>query len=448
MKKITACVTAVLALLSLCSCGGGKSKDDAASTDSLFGEEKGMYYNIIVKEEKTEKFVSGRPYDESKEDIALFLVIGQSNFTTMAGYRWEYGHYLQGKASEPEMPLRPEKEIAYSVNSDQTLGYLSDRYDMNTLSDGAKGTATLGGVTPAFATAFNELTGLKVVFVQAAVEATGICEWVKNTAELNCPSHTFGQGRCYSTAVAAFKRTYNALEDDYNIVYSGYIFNQGESDESTAEGCPTDGDQAYYDMYKSMHDSLMSELDLDFGGISVVRANNAGNTAEASNSYTKARAAQYRLCNDIDNLFMISNYSEKCTRRMMDQGNTIHYSQKVFNEMGIDMAENLCKYLGVTENNGCGGITVDVLDGYTAVKFDRNGEAFEGDALLTPVNTVRGRVQLKFNELGSNTTYEICVTVDGKEMPELTDAFGTIDWNKLKELTGEASLTARVIYGR
>ena len=298
---------------------------------------------VNVSKNDVQKFKSNRPYDASKEDISLILVTGQSNFTTSVGFASEFKGVDSGKISSvSEEPIVPSKGICYSSGYRSAITNLSDDRDMNTLCDASRLGNTLGGVSPSFGIKWNALTGTKVVFVQAAVGAVGVHEWTPNSTDYLCECNE--NGNLYAKTVEIYKNSFEQLSKSYNIVYAGYIWNQGEHEEVYGKpGCESsvNSDITYYDAYKSMHDGFMNELGLDFGGISVVRSDKAGKTAEASMCLTTARNAQYKLCNDIDNLFMISTISETCATTVMDQTNTIHYSQMIFNKMGVECADNL-----------------------------------------------------------------------------------------------------------
>ena len=93
-----------------------------------------------------------------------------------------------------------------------------------------------------------------------------------------------------------------------------------------------------------MHDTLVRETGVQFGGLIVVRSHWTGETARDSMALTIARAAQYALCQTIPGLYMISRMPETCARSMMSPAG-IHYSQKTFNAMGAEAAWNLGKML-------------------------------------------------------------------------------------------------------
>lgn len=458
LKKIVCLALAAVLAAFACACGsdGDKANQDgtqsvaSAASDSATASDNATSdaepqadatLTVTVKKGDITKFKSDRPYDSSKKDISLILVTGQSNFTTSVGYSCEYNGLISGTTTTvPEIPTLPDPGMAYSSYSGNTITVLSPDRDMNKLCDAANETRTLGGVTPSFAVRWHEITGTTVVFVQCAVGAVGVHEWTPDPENYICDCAQNGGGKLYSNAVSAFLGSYNALSKDYNIVYTGYIWNQGEHDEGYGlhEGNTVTTDEAYYAAYKSMHEGFMQELDLDFGGISVVRANQAGSTAAGSRTLTIARAAQYKLCNDIDNLFMLSTVSETCDHSMMDQTNTIHYAQKTFNVMGADCADNLASYLGIASNPAeFTGIDVYTKDGILVCKFDKDGNAVidEEQRLnnVLPKSYLSKQMLVRLETLGTGYTLGEFkfVTDDNKDLSDYVNDFCAFDWDPI-----------------
>lgn len=422
---------------------GGKVTDPTASGESTPtsnptpSEEvkKGeAVLTVNVTPVTTEKFKSDRPYDSSKEDVSIILVVGQSNFTTSVGYVAELDALELGKTNvPPEAPTQVNPKTAYSCHPHSPLTELGDANDLNKLSNPQNGAATIGGVTPSFGAEWSALTNTKTVFIQAAVGAVGVHEWTPNPNDYVCTCTNNGKGQLYKNAVNAYNTVFDALSKNYNIVYTGYIWNQGEHDEvyGDIEGNTVVTADAYYKAYKSMHDGFMKDLKLDFGGISVVRADKAGKTAEASSSITIARAAQYKLCNDINNLYMISTLSETCSSEVMDQGNTIHYSQAVFNIMGAEAARNLYANLGLnTTPAEFNGVTVLAQKGKTLATISTDGSITSGSAELT-LETAGKQIIIKPSSLGTNYMLSYTLTVDTEDCSQYIDEYLKIDWDAL-----------------
>ena len=447
MKKILAILMIAVLCLLATACGGSTDTgseapssvpagSDTADTSSETESKSAADATLTVKVKKgeIEKFKSDRPYDKNKEDISLMLIVGQSNFTMGVGFSSEYGGVLNGKIQNfSEVPVVPEKGTCYSSGGRKAITTLSADRDMSKLCDEANLTNTLGGVTPSFGIKWHELTGTKVVFVQCAVGAVGVHEWTPNPNEYICECNE--NAALYQQAVNAYKASFDALSKDYNIVYAGYLWNQGEHEEVFGKpGCAStvSSDASYYAAYKSMHDGFMEELGLDFGGISVVRADKAGGTAENSMSLTTARNAQYKLCNDIDDLFMVSTMGETCAASApldMDKTNTIHYSQATFNKMGADCALNLYNCLGLAANNvEFGGIEVYSSAGLKLVGFDKDGKT--ADETVIAKGLLTDHILAKNAVLGTNyriNGFEFKAT-DGTDLSDFVDGYGAFDW--------------------
>lgn len=432
IKKSLAFILGLCLLLVVCGCGGSKetSGDTSSITQSATGQQtdKKAVLEIKVKSKNIEKFKSDRPYDPKKQDISIILVTGQSNFTPGVGYSSELGYYNknQDTAPYPELPIVPDEiGLVYTSYSFDTLTELTDNRSIDE-------DYMLSGITPPFGTEWNSLTGTKTVFIQAAQGAVGVHEWTPHPADYECTCPANGKGQLYVKAVDNFKKAYEALSQKYNVVYTGYIWNQGEHEEvyGAVEGNTVNSSKAYYDAYKSMHDGFMSELDLDFGGISVVRADKVGDTAQNSMALTIARTAQYQLCNDIDNLFMLSTVGETCDVTMMDAAGPIHYSQATFNIMGTEMANNLYCELGLGTANAFEGVKMYAADGALLAGFDATGKLTEGKSTIER-SEVSGESLIKLSALGTGHTLSYSLKVGDEDASALVTGYGSANWTEL-----------------
>lgn len=437
-KKILSLALVLLLCLSAVACGGDDSKSTASteSAGSTTPTQSEATLTITVKEKEITKFKSDRPYDKSKKDISLILVAGQSNFHPNNGYPREYGY-------QDHVPEAPTVTSAGKVYSSPHLGFitaLTSDHDLTNLCDPERGNRTFGGVSPSFGAQWSDITGTTVVFVQAALGGVGMHEWVPEPSNYGCYCRNAGEGLMYSRAIENFKKSYDALSKEYNIVYMGYIWNQGEHENeynSAIKGCTICSDESYYDAYKIMHESLMADLGLDFGGISMVRQHFGGVTPQASRALSIARNAQYKLCGDIDNLFLLSTISETVTIDMMDPTLTSHYSQQTFNLMGHEMAINLAHNLGLTavrpEYNG---MLIYATNGTIIAQFDGTGKITEtvGDGSVISRSDVSNHIVARPNTLGRPLSVGYKLTVNGQDMTDkYLDQFGAINWTMLNK---------------
>ena len=455
MKRILSIIMAALlfsTMLTSCGTNGDTSNASADSTGSktetsVSGGTTGgdaQVLNINVHSAQNKKFTMNRNYSSQKESISLFLVVGQSNFMVGQGYNSEMKFYKEGKFTEkPEPTVIPEKGIGYTSAYQTAITALDDSTDMFNVSNPNRQSGSRSGVTPPFAKRWHELTGTKVVFIQVAQGATCMHEWTPNYQNYTCTCPHGQQYALYNLAVSLYKESYEALSKDYNIMYTGYIWNQGENDEKYGKNQSNTihNEEAYYQAYLDMHNGFMNQLELDFGGISVVRSAFSGGTAQNSMVLTFPRLAQYRLCNEIPKLYMLSTIGETCDVSMMNQGETIHYAQSTYNKMGKEMADNLANRLGIAKNKAkYSGVKVYAADGALLAAFDADGKLKEGSDVVSR-GMASGKILIKLETLG--TAYTIDTAVDGKKS-DLIDKFGVLDWSKIPNVKKELKMVVTV----
>lgn len=363
-------------------------------------------------------------YDESKEDIIMILVIGQSNNTTGVGYGTEYNKYVAAYGEAPTAPVRPDEGTVYSSSS--AITELTSARDTYYLCDAeTKKTATHGGSTPALGKALHDATGAKVVFIQTARGATGMHEWVKDPENYTCTCSENGNGVLYSNAVRNYLKSYYALSEQYNVISTGYYWNQGEHEEVYAKGNNTIHDvQSYYDAYLSMHTTLMEDCELDFGSIFMPRSfykynrdwsNSIAGTdaeiefdnAERSRATTVARQAMYRIANDLPDLFVATNYAETMKYGDDDISNRIHYAQKTYNAIGEQAAKTILSRLDITSTPEFTGITVYNSQGILLATFDKDGNLTSGSRTVDITNADNLKLHFAIEPLGTYYSYDI-----------------------------------------
>lgn len=445
VSKIICLVLCAALLLPMCACsdkkdnkGGETSGNTTASvnengdpadsestgTDSGSEAAEKLYSKLTVnvKQNPATSAKAG-----GKDDVAVFLIIGQSNFTTTVGAPNERTGVLEGTDKEVSAdPVIPPKGTCYSGTS---LAALDDAHDVNKLVT----SGSMGGFCPSFGTTWNGLTGNKVVFVQAAVGAVGMHEWVPTPQDYYCSCSNNGNNQLYSNAISRFKSTVEALKSKYNIVTKGYIWNQGEHEEVYGiEGNSVCDIDSYYGAYKYMHESLMKDLGLDFGSIVIVRNDKCSDKsiidkAEGSMSLDIARVAQYRACNTLDKLYLISRIPETCDVSMMTMynGGGIHYNQNTFNLMGADAAENLYKAAGYGNNAQFTGVSVYNRFGKKLVSFDMNGNVVDGDPVVRKISD-NEQLLAVIEPLGTTCTWTLSSDKNN------WDENGYVDWSVIE----------------
>lgn len=375
--------------------------------------------------------------DTNKEDITLVLIIGQSNSTTSVGYSSELAYYRTHEGKPTEAPTRPDEGTVYTGSYVKELNESNDVYYLSDVENGRN----FSGYSPALGKYLSEATGTKVVFIQCASGATGMHEWTKNCEDYVCDCGENGKGLLYSNAIKNYLKTYNALSENYNIVNMGYIWNQGEHEEKYATPNATvNGEQAYYDAYLSMHNDILADLDLDFGGIVMPRAYypyHTGScvsgslqdkdTVEHSRSSTVARHALYRAANDCGTLFVVDNKAEEITWESDDPSNRIHYAQNAYNKMGKQAGESIGMYLEKGGEAEFKGVTVYNWHGVVLAKFDMNGNLIEGSTTV-PYTEDNKQLQIMIEPLGTHYTYDLTQS----NLKGFVDDFGEVDWTALQ----------------
>lgn len=358
---------------------------------------------VNLTEKNSNKVVSNRDiaYDENKEDVIIILITGQSNSGTN-GYSQEYGYKYTTQydgVTHPdwEITAEPTRPEVGTVFFGTTITSLNDKNDVYYMTDTAKGTATMGGYSPAMGKALHDATGAKIVFVQASKGAVGMHEWTPEPEKYECPCGENGGGVLYSQAIANFTKTYQALEDDYNIIATAYVYNQGEHEEYkpyVTNAATVHDDEGYYKALLEMHNGFLSECEIDCGGVFLPRSwynryteSEPGLTDIEQNSRRPsfARAAQYAAAQKVDRFFIFSNVAETISKNgdiKPDPTNSIHYSQGAYNAIGAQNADSVAKYFGFTEASEFEGIRVFNLKGVELCAFDKDGKLVSGSDVI------------------------------------------------------------------
>ena len=177
----------------------------------------------------------------------------------------------------------------------------------------------------------------------------------------------------------------------------------------------------------------MNDCGFDFGGIVIPRSfynryPGATDIPQHSRRSTNARDALYKAANDIDELFVLSNYAEKIDRTMDDPSNRIHYAQNAYNGMGTEAGKMIASYLGYMSATEDTGIRVLGSDGAILAEFDKDGNLVSGSKTITKADNTKV-LQILFQSLG--TYYRI--SIDTANVEGFADEFGNINWDKLSE---------------
>ena len=410
------------------------------TTDSTDPEVVVNFDNIVNNRVDSNRDIE---YDENKEDVIIVLVIGQSN-SGVGGYRFEYEYKYDKNHPDWNITAEPARPAPGTVFSATSFKDLTSAEDVYSKTDPALGTSTMGGYTPALGKALNEATGAKVALVQVAKGATGMHEWVKDPENYKCTcGHSY---QLYDEATKLFQISYRELSEKYNVILTGYIYNQGEHDEGYGKqaGVTINSAEKYYDALVSMHENLLADCELDFGGLYVPRSyypnhgmsSNANDTVENSRRTSIARQAMYRASSETDKLFVLSNATEWMSwagTYKPDPTNVIHYSQLVYNTVGEQCAANILNYTGITKAPKFTGIVVYNAHGVELATFNEKGELLTGSDIINITSVANQKLQIMIQPLGTFYTYDFTdnVTDDNSVINE----FGEFDLTKLNSST-------------
>lgn len=379
-------------------------------------------------------------YDPNKEDIIIILVTGQSNSGTN-GYQQEYEYKyttIHGNTAHPdyEITAEPDRPAVGTVFSGTMVTVLDETTDVYYMTDTAKLSHTMGGYTPAMGKALNEATGAKVVFVQANQGAVGMHEWVSNPEDYDCPCSDNGKGVLYSNAIANYTKTYQTLKEDYNIIATAYVYNQGEHEEYSpyTEGATVHDDRSYANALQSMHYSFLGDCEIDCGGMYVPRSffaryPYADDTEENSRRPSIARTAMYRTAQVLPSFFIFSNIAETISRDgelTPDPTNSIHYSQKAYNAIGRQNADSMLKYFGFIEPSEFTGISVFNNIGELICRFDAEGNLDEEyNNLIWFIDSSNTKLYFRIEPTGTMYTFDI--SYHNSNYYEIVDKFGNVN---------------------
>lgn len=202
--------------------------------------------------------------------------------------------------------------VAGSLTGNESVSGKSMVYPLNSLTTAGKGKT---GPDSGLAYEWNRLTGDKVWVVNTAYGATSITTWV--------PGET-----CYERFAAVnrlVQQTYQAeiSANHYTAGTTMLFWLQGEADKKmTAE--------EYYGYFKTLYDSMFSELSLDGFGIIMVRSDEVTSTNAEDISMSGPRIAQYAAGNstELSKAYVVSNVNEQ----WVSDAGVENYFNKVYDE--------------------------------------------------------------------------------------------------------------------
>lgn len=268
-------------------------------------------------------------------------------------------------------------------------------------------------IIPQFAKSYYEKTGRKIVAVMVSNGGEEIAHFLphnKVNTYSKSPSADEKNQYIYETMVAKYKAAISYMNnnsDKYKIGKKLYVVFQGESDVRHIQtGSMTTQD--YYDVFMMVHNGLVSDLSIQYGGI-IETAHRTG-IAGFYNGVNGIHSAQNSLINNNSNIFLASSYPYD------------HYVPDEDNYTGSNFSNALEKSLLSTCMSG---------DNDNRIHFNSAALSQIGmDSALASVKQLNKNVNwlnsLKVNgesvTVGSNTTFKVNV---GKDVNKVTIDAGT-----------------------
>jgi hypothetical protein len=243
--------------------------------------------------------------------IDLFLVGGQSN--------------AEGQGTAVESPI-PEPGTAFEYRS-------NGLYDLVDPVGGAES----GSAWPAFATRYHEVTGRRIVVVEAAEDGSG-----QFAGSIESVMHWDEGGALRGRAVSMLDECVAYLSKrTLEPRFRGILWSQGERDgEQIAQGNMTRGQ--YYGAFRRMVRYFQNEVD---AGPVKQYLFQTGRPANASRSkWAAVREAQVALAEALDPVEMVFDHAVEFPEEGKMQ-EWAHYNQRGYNEMGRLGAETVANTL-------------------------------------------------------------------------------------------------------
>jgi len=250
-----------------------------------------------------------------KAQLDVFLILGQSN----AMYR----HSSDPSTASPIPPLGTA--YYYGTSDDPVSGIFYDRsvddYGMHSMTESAD-VARIGNIESPFASAYNKMTGRKVLTINAAIGGVPISTYLPG-------------GISYNYAQTVFSDALQRIDTEhYDFTVRSYIWIQGESDSDTEI-------ETYKRSFMKMHRSLLGIGDVQF---SPHRFDNGFISKIRSKEGINSSIAQIQLAEGSKTIHLASTASDSFS---IDDGtmldDDLHYSQKGDNIIGKELGEFIGK---------------------------------------------------------------------------------------------------------
>ena len=316
---------------------------------------------------------------------------------------------------------------------------------------------------PQFAQTYYKATGRKVIAVMVSNGGEEIAHFLPHDQVATYSSSTDAEAK-NQYIYEAMKAKYNAAiaylnghSSQYKIGKKLYIIFQGESDASNIASGSLDAD-GYYSIFKKVHNKLVSDLGIQYGGI----VETGGRPGIANSvAINKLNTAQAKLVSENSDIFLASSYpydhyvpdeghyqgsdyasaleNAKLSMCIVDnENNSIHFNSAALSQIGLESAQNAVKYLN--DNNkwltslSVGGKSLTIGNSTTfslEVDEDVDSVSIAATTLHTGITFVSGygprdvdleddetTILLKVSDGNTTKTYTIVVSKNKEESPE------------------------------
>lgn len=382
-----------------------------------------------------------------KAQVALFFITGQSNGQGCFDNKPEDRYFIDGptQLSLVDKPLKEGQVFsidAYQSNNPYNVtGENTNKlYDMAVL--GRMGFAAPLGKT------WYEASGEKTIILQAALSGAPIESWLDPKKSQD--AGLYGSNQCYNNMKVKVNALNKILENDgnYEITRTYNFWLQGETAMANAyykklanydlsavkkenpnfnfDKKPLT-DKEYYNYFLQVDKQMRDDFGITSNFIILPRATSSVASSESLNlglmtDLVPVRAAQYSLGNNNDNIAVISRLGDiaRCESMLQyknEEGygymgcNNLHYNQKGYNALGVDIGNNLVNNLFFDEKTEQYATTVEVLNSNGRTKFNK-GETLN----LKPKETHRiaaiALPEYVFEKLTFTTSNKDVATID------------------------------------
>lgn len=276
-----------------------------------------------------------------KAVLDVFIVAGQGN--------------AAGEGGNAEESVKAVPGTAYTVELDDRTNSMKD------LSEGRQ------GFTSALGERWYGLTGQKALFIQTAVSDVSITQWMPDGEAF----------KVAETQIEYINEKLSAEDSFYSVNKTYCLWLHGEWD--IANGMSS---MDYIDGFNMFYNGLKEFVDLEMMAVIPVRASLTRDGEQ--HNIEPVCAAQYALCSMNEDVRIITRLTETANieNGMVSAGN-LYYTQKGYNDIGKDVAENLFGCYGSSKDRSVRKIEVYRVRHDDLIEYGETVELDKDDMLRT-----------------------------------------------------------------